>query len=142
MRRFIFLAVLLPTLIGCAQLLPYREKQAVPPDQLSFSEALDAYRTDHSLKKLQNLQRNYPDSAWSARAETLILCVRERERYKTLLAENKQAFDTRTRDMAVLQQNNEQLLRDIEELRMTNRKLTEKIEQLKGLLIQLEQRPQ
>lgn len=142
MIRFIFLSIMCFILPACTQLLPQVQKQAIPPDQLNFSLAIDEFRTSHRIDQLQQFKKNYPDSAWADRAETIILYSLELDRRKAQIEESRTKQEQLKQQLKELEGKNSQLNKQIETMTLTNQQLNQQIEQLKGLLIQLEKRPQ
>jgi DNA repair exonuclease SbcCD ATPase subunit len=121
-------------LSACSQFAPL-QKRAVPQDQMAYSQVVDVFRQTHQIELLKKFKKKYPDSAWAERADTLMLYALEVEQRKAQLAE-------RAAELETLEETNQQLTRDLDEQLQANQQLLEQLEQLKGLLIQLEQRPQ
>jgi predicted nuclease with TOPRIM domain len=92
-----------------------------------FSRALDQFSASNRVESLQEFQQNFPDSPWGRRAETIVRTARE-------LADRKEQLAAKGQAETLLQQK-------LDGLRQENQQLTEQLEQLKGLLIQLENRP-
>ncbi|MBN1959190.1 MAG: hypothetical protein JXQ81_03485 [Desulfuromonadales bacterium] len=142
MMRLIFLLVICMSLTSCTALLPRLQKQAVPQDQVAFSRAFDEFRASHGIDQLQRFKQDYPDSDWAQRAETIILYALELDRRKIQLEESRTAQQQLQQKLNQEEAAQHDLQQQIEALSLTNQQLTEQIEQLKGLLIQLEKRPQ
>jgi predicted nuclease with TOPRIM domain len=142
MIRFIFLLIMCFILPACTQILPQVQKQAVPPDQLNFSLAIDEFRTSHRIDQLQQFKKNYPDSDWAGRAETIILYSLELDRRKAQIEECRKNLEQLQQTLKLLEGESSQLKEQVETMTLTNQQLNQQIEQLKGLLIQLEKRPQ
>lgn len=142
MIRFIFLFIVCFSLPACTQLLPQIHKQAVPQDQLSFSLAIDEFRNSHRIDRLQQFKKDYPDSDWAERADTIILYSLELDRRKAQIEESRTKQEQLQQKLQMLEIDNSQLKQQIETMTLTNQQLNQQIEQLKGLLIQLEKRSQ
>lgn len=141
MIRFFLLFLVFNALVACTSLLS-QVKQPVSRDQSSFSQAMDNFRATHRIEQLRQFKKDYPDSPWAARAETLILYAMELDQRKTELEKNMSVLAQRERELKALGQDHLELTQENEELNQINQQLTQQIEQLKGLLIQLEQRSQ
>lgn len=139
MVRFFLLLLLLNVLAACTPLLP-QAKQAVSQDQLGFSRAMDTFRSTHRIEQLRQFKKDYPDSPWAARAETVILYSLELDQRKADLEKREGLLAEQGQKLKLLEQDNQTLKQENEELAQTNLQLTQQIEQLKGLLIQIEKR--
>ena len=121
-------------LAGCTAVLPV-QKQAVPQDLTAFAEAFDMFQTSNRYTGLQQFMQDYPNSAWAVRAGTIVLYAQELDQRKQQIADLR--GNCEQQELALDQQE-----QDLQDLQRENQQLAETIEQLKGLLIQLEQRPQ
>lgn len=126
-RYLLLLGALAIFLAGCTQV-------SLPPSpadwqaQREFSLALDQFTSSNRVDLLQNLYQQDPGSPWGQRAETIIRYAQE--------------LDKRKEQLEQLRAEQESLKQEIAGLHQENLQLNEKIEQLKGLLIELENRPQ
>lgn len=132
-RIFLIISVVLG-LTACAQ-LPQVRKQAVPQDQLLYTQTVDKFRLTHQIDLLKQFKERYPDSSWAQRIDTLMRYAVEVEQRKAQQHEDKIKLTAQEREL-------DEQSRKIQQFIEENRQLSEQIEQLKGLLIQLEQRPQ
>ncbi|MCW8858243.1 MAG: hypothetical protein OQK97_00880 [Deltaproteobacteria bacterium] len=141
MLKSLLLLISVFVLASCAPLFT-QVKQAVPQDQLGFTRAFDAFQATNRIDQLQQFKKDYPDSDWATRAGTIILYALELDQRKSQVEKNTEVLAQQELDLSVLKKDNLQLSQEIESLSETNQQLTQQIEQLKGLLIQLEKRPQ
>jgi len=114
-------------------------------EQLLFSQALDQFSSSNRLELLKQLRDDYPDSPWGRRAETIILYAQELDNRKEQLVALRDQYEHLKQEkeqLTALSDENELLKQDNIRLRQETQQLIEKIEQLKGLLIELENRPQ
>lgn len=125
MRGLIVLSLGL-SLVACS--VPLSGKIAQRQAQHQFIAALDEFSATNRVALLEQLQEDYPDGAWSARAETVIL--------------HAQKLDDHKRQVENLHKEKLQLERELSQLRTVNQQLQEKLEKLKSVLIEREQRPQ
>ena len=119
----------LPLLLvaGCS-LVPIEKTCSTPPEEVFFLRAVDDFSATDKVELLEQIRKEYPDTAWAIRAETIIAYARE--------------LDTRKAQLAAETAEKQQLATDLDRIKRKNRQLEEKIGQLKKLLIELEQRPQ
>ncbi len=126
--KFLILAIFVSAISACS--LVQKIPVPMPRSQVEhrFIEALDEFSETNRVVLLKQLQRDYPDSVWRTRAQTIILYAQE--------------LDNRKRQIEILRKDKEQQAADIAELQKENQELTEKLEQLKGVLIEVENQPQ
>jgi small-conductance mechanosensitive channel len=139
--RGLFLLLIPFFLSGCATFYSQPEP-VILQDQQDFCQAFSDFQENYDITGLQKLMVNFPESAWSSRAETIILYVRELDQKKTQNKQLRKVERRHTRDLKHLSQQNRQLKKKTKQLGKLNQQLTDKIEQLKNLLIQSEQYPQ
>ena len=127
-------------LVGCAVFYP-QPKQPVLQDQQDFCQAFTEFQNSRSITGFQKLLADFPESIWSARAETIILYAQELDRQKGQNEELHNSVRQQSLDLEQLTKLNHQLNDENEHLRELNQQLADKIEQLKSLLIQSEKHP-
>ena len=139
MRKISILLISL-FLTGCTFFFP-QQKQAILQDQQSYCLAFEEFQESHRIEALQQLQIDFPDSVWAARAETIILYVQELDQRK---AQNKKLRATEKQlatELELLKESNKKLVNKVELLKKLYQESTQTIEQLKSSLIQSENHP-
>ncbi len=139
--KLIFLLPLSFFLAGCAILYP-QPKQPLLQDQQDFCQAFTEFQESHKITGFQKLLINFPESDWSARAETIILYSQQLDQLKVQNEQLRSSQQQQSLALKHLKQQNQQLNINLERLDRLNLQLTDKIEQLKGLLIRSEKYPQ
>ncbi len=136
------LSLLLISLLftGCAVLYP-QPKQAVLQDQQDFCLAFAEFQESHRIDNLQKLTKDFPDSVWASRAETIILYSKELDQRKLVNKRLRESAQQQTLELEQLKKLNQQLKGKIAEQNKLSQQLMEQIEQLKSLLIQSEKHP-
>ena len=99
-------------LAGCS-MIPLTVAQVDHYEQEQFIKALDQFVANNRIDQLQQVQKDYPDSAWGKRAETIVLYAQELDNRKDQLAAAREE----------------------------NKQLQEKLDQLKNVLIRTESCP-
>lgn len=140
MTRFLLILGLL-LMTSCTPLLSL-PKQPVPSAQHCFSRAIDAFAANGQVAGLQRCAEDFTASEWSVRARTLIDLNARLSRCQNegiALAEQTKQDQERIEG---LQQELAEQSRRLQLLAQENAELEKTLEQLKGLLIELEQRPE
>ncbi|MEA3361998.1 MAG: hypothetical protein U9Q61_01785 [Thermodesulfobacteriota bacterium] len=138
--KFLFVLFVSLFFTGCATLCP-ESKQAVLQDQQDFCLAFEEFQESHRIDNFQKLKKNYPDSVWAARAETIILYSQELDQRKTQIEKLQEAEQQQTLKFDQQNKLNQELRDKLKEQNELNHQLAEQIEQLKSLLIQSEKHP-
>jgi chromosome segregation ATPase len=153
MKYFLFVLGLL-LLPSCTQLLSL-PKQPVPAAQLCFSQAMDDFSAEERVTQLQRCTKNFPASDWSVRARTLIdlnerlrKCRDERAALADQSKQDQERIERLQQELVeqnlrlpLLEQEHAEQQQQLQLLEQENAALVETLEQLKGVLIELEQRP-
>ena len=138
-NRWLFFLLVSVVLAGC-QGLHLQQKGSLTEAE-SFAKGLDQYIETGDLQPLKMLPKEYPDSAWGPRAESV---VRLAEQQEQLVADKKKTIGVKEagQKQQALQKDQELTRCDSElaALKESNQELTKTIDQLKKLLIDMESR--